>query len=116
MDASRDAGYLGRVGERKRFPEQFDRILTEFESTNGKVLVGRLWDLSREGACMQVLGQTKVEENMIGTLKFRHVDTFKELDIVAEVCWLDNKDRYSLIGLVFASKLPESGHLLDAYL
>jgi hypothetical protein len=116
MDDSRDASFLRRNGERKRYPEQFDRILTEFQTADQKVHVGRLWDLSREGACMQLLGPVKIEENVIGTLRFRHVDTFKEIEVIAEVCWVDANDRYSLVGLVFGTKLADSGHFLSTYL
>jgi hypothetical protein len=116
MDASRDASYLRRNGERKRDPEKFDRILTDFEIAGEKIHVGRLWDLSTEGACMQLLGQVKIEENAIGNLRFRHVDTLEEVELVAEVCWLDSTDRRTLVGLVFAKKLENAGHFLAPHL
>lgn len=116
MDASNDPGFQRPNGARKRHPEQFDRILTDFQVADEQAHVGRLWDLSRDGACMQMVGELKIEENAIGTLKFRQVDTLKEIQVVAEVCWIDSKDRYSLVGLVFGSKLADSDHFLAPYL
>lgn len=116
MDGSADDHLLNRAGERKRYPEAFDRILTEFREDSGKVHVGRLWDLSREGACMQALAQSTIAENVIGTLRFRQVDTFEELEVIAEVCWVQSNERSCLIGLVFGSKLPDSDHFLCPYL
>jgi hypothetical protein len=103
-------------GERKRDPETFDRILTEFGIAGEQMHVGRLWDLSREGSCMQMLGHAKIEESVIGTLRFRHVDTFEEVELVAEVCWIDSTQRRTLVGLVFAKTLATAGHFLAPYL
>ncbi|MCP9848821.1 PilZ domain-containing protein [Cyanobium sp. Morenito 9A2] len=116
MPASSESEFLRRGGERKRLPEAFDRILAEFSEPGKKSHVGRLWDLSSQGACMILLGRVVIQENTIGSLTFRSVDTLQEQTQLAEVCWTYAQENTTMIGFVFGSTLPASGHFLSPYL
>lgn len=97
-------------------PEAFDRILAEFQESGKEPHVGRLWDLSRQGACIILVGHVTLEENATGSLTFRSVDSFKEQTQLAGVCWTYPLENATLVGFVFASSLPASGHFLACYL
>jgi hypothetical protein len=116
MAAISESEFLQRAGKRKRLPEAFDRILADFQESGKKPQVGRLWDLSREGACIILLGHVTMMENAIGSLTFRSVDSLEEQTQLAQVCWTYAQENNTLIGFVFGSSLPVSGHFLAPYL